>query len=398
VEEDQLPPGDSPAAPPDPEQDPDAALEALATDHVPAGVTRRRLARAALAGLRQARRTARWGMGLAALALALAVALAIVTLTRDGEGESDSGTGGGANDAAAIAAAGRPATVLVRASGRIGTSFGSGVVIDAAEGLVLTNFHVIGSGGDIEAGRPAALGRASVRAAAPCDDLALLEVDGLEGAESLPLGSQKEIAQGDQVVALGYPASAAGGSSLTTTAGVVSAVHTSLRLPAPDSPRFLNLVQTDAALNPGNSGGPLVGRDGTLVGINTILFQGTGATPVNDQGYAVGVDRIRAVLGELRKSHSIGWFGAGLLVPPPQLLRRRRLPDGLLVTAAAAGTSAESAGVEEVLVIAVGDRPVGGTLAGYCKAVEGVHSGDTRVLTVITGPRRRPKQVQVEFE
>jgi S1-C subfamily serine protease len=395
--EDQQPPGESDAAPPDPEQDPDAALEALATDHVPAGVTRRRLARAALEGLRRARRTARWGIGLAALALVLAVALAIVTLTRDNEGGGPSGSAG-RSDAAAIAAAGGPATVLVRASGRIGASFGSGVVIDAAEGLVLTNFHVIGTGGEIEAGRPGALRPASVRAAAPCDDLALLEVDGLEGSESLPLGSQKEIAQGDQVVALGYPASAAGGSSLTTTAGVVSAVHTSLRLPAPDSPRFLNLVQTDAALNPGNSGGPLVGDDGRLVGINTILFQGTGDTPINDQGYAVGVDRIRAVLGGLRESHSIGWFGAGLLVPPPDLLRRGRLPDGLLVTAAAAGTSAESAGVEEVLVIAVGDRPVGGTLAGYCKAVEGVHSGDARVLTVITGPRRRPKHVQVEFE
>lgn len=85
-------------------------------------------------------------------------------------------------------------------------------------------------------------------------------------------------------------------------------------------------------------------------------------------------------------------------MPPPELLRRERLPEGLLVTAAAAGTSAESEGVEEVLMIAVGDRPVGGTVAGYCSAVEGVQSGDARVLTVVTGPRRRPWKVQVEFE
>jgi putative serine protease PepD len=228
--------------------------------------------------------------------------------------------------------------------------------------------------------------------------LALLEVDSLEGFEQLPLGSQDEVAQGDQVVALGYPASASGGTSLTTTAGVVSAVQTSLRLPAPDSPRFLNHVQTDAALNPGNSGGPLVGEDGKLVGVNTILFQVVGATPINDQGYAVGVDRIRAVLGRLRDSRSLGWFGAGLLVPPPELLRRIRLPEGLLVTGAAEGTSAKSAGVEEVLMIAVGDRPVGGTLAGYCQAVEGVQSGDARVLTVVTGPGRDPQKVRVEFE
>ena len=389
-------PDESHAGAPDPEQDPDAALEALASDDVAAGRSRRRLARAALEGLRQARRTARIGVGLAVLALLTAVALAVFTLTREADNQPTVAEGGG--DAASVVASARPATVLVRARGAAGTSSGSGVVIDAADGLVLTNFHVIGSGGDVEAGSPGRLEPAKVRGAAPCDDLALLEVEDLEGFEALALGSQAEVAQGDPVVALGYPASASGSSSLTTTAGVVSAVRTSLRLPAPDSPRFLNLVQTDAALNPGNSGGPLVGPDGKLVGINTILFQGSREAPISSQGYAVGVDRIRAVLENLRASRSIGWFGAGLIVPPPELLRRGRLPEGLLVTAAAAGTSAQSAGVEEVLMIAVGDRPVGGTVAGYCKAVEGVRSGDARVLTVITGPQRRPRRVQVEFE
>ena len=146
------------------------------------------------------------------------------------------------------------------------------------------------------------------------------------------------------MVALGNPASASGGSSLTTTAGVVSAVRTSLRAPAPDSPRFLDLVQTDAALSPGNSGGPLVGRDGKLVGINTILFQGSREVPINSQGYAVGVDRIRAVIENLRESRSIGWFGAGLIVPSPELLRRGRLPDGLVVTAAAGGPARRAPG------------------------------------------------------
>jgi serine protease DegQ len=380
------------AGPPDPEHDPDAALEALANEEIPSGRARRRLARAALEGLRGARRTARLGLAVAIVALGAAVALAVITLSRDDQQRA------GAGGAEALVAAGRPSTVLVRDRGLGRSSFGSGVVVDAADHLVLTNFHVIGIGGELEVGRPGRLSPASVRAAAPCDDLALLEVDDLEGFRDLQLGSQDDVAQGDQVVALGYPASASGGASLTTTAGVVSAVRTSLRLPAPDSPRFLNLVQTDAALNPGNSGGPLVGEDGRLVGINTILFQGLAGTPINDQGYAVGVDRIRAVLEELRDSHSIGWFGAGLLVPPPELLRRGHLPPGLLVTGAARGTSAESAGVEEVLILAVGNRRVGGTLAGYCRAVEGVKSGDVRELTVITGPRRPPQRVRVEFE
>jgi S1-C subfamily serine protease len=179
---------------------------------------------------------------------------------------------------------------------------------------------------------------------------------------------------------------------------VVSAVRTSLRLPTPDSPRFSNLVQTDAALNPGNSGGPLVGEEGTLVGVSTILFQGTASAPVSDQGYAVGADRIRPVLAEMREGRSLGWFGAGLLVPPPGLLQSRDLPKGLLVTTAAEGTSAETIGLEEVLLTRIGGREVGGTLAGYCDAVEGVESGDARPVTVIAGPRGREQTVRVVFE
>ena len=142
------------------------------------------------------------------------------------------------------------------------------MIVDAAKGLVLTNFHVIALGPDLQAGTPNRLDDAEVRAAAPCEDLALLHVEGLEDRRAIPLGRQADVQQGDQVVALGYPASASGGEELTSTAGVVSSVRTPLRIPAPDQPRFTNLVQTDAALGPGNSGGPLVGGGGRLVGIN----------------------------------------------------------------------------------------------------------------------------------
>jgi S1-C subfamily serine protease len=375
-------------------EDPDEVLAALAEGEMPPSpARRRRFGRAALEGLRRARRTARIGIGLAALALVAAVALGIAALS----GEDGSG-GGSAPDASALAAAGRPATVFVRASGLGQESFGSGVVVDADEGLVLTNFHVVGLGEDVQAGRPDDLDDASVVAAAPCDDLALLDVEGLDGFEPLALGSQEDLAQGDQVVALGYPASASGGVSLTSTAGVVSAVRTSLRKPTPDSPRFANLVQTDAALNPGNSGGPLVGEDGRLVGVSTILFRGTRKQPVNDQGYAVGVDRIRTVLDELREGRSLGWFGAGLLVPPPDLLRREQLPDGLLAASAAEGTSAEAIGLEDVLITEIGRRPVGRTLSSYCEAVVGVESGDARRVKLIAGPGRVERTVRVVFE
>lgn len=105
-------------------------------------------------------------MGLAALALIVAVALGVFTLTRGNDAQTR--VARESEGAGAIVAAARPATVLVRSRGVAGTSLGSGVVVDAAERLVL---------------------------AAPCDDLALLEVESLKGFETLPLGAQDDIAQ-----------------------------------------------------------------------------------------------------------------------------------------------------------------------------------------------------------
>ena len=290
----------------DPEEDPEAALEALAEGQAPeTPARRRRLARAALFGLRDARRSARIGMGVAALALVVALGIGVLALTRDTGDE-----GGGSVVTDDIAAGARSGTIYIRSRGLGQESVGTGVLVDADEGLVLTNFHVIAIGGDLRAGAPDRLDDAEVRAAAPCEDLALLEVEGVDDRNAITLGRQGDVAQGDPVVALGYPLSASGGKSLSTTAGVVSSVRTPLRLPAPDQPRLTNLVQTDAALGAGNSGGPLVGADGRLVGINTILFTGAADAPSAEQGYAIGVDRVRELLADFREGRSRAWFGA----------------------------------------------------------------------------------------
>jgi S1-C subfamily serine protease len=380
----------------DPEEDPEAALEALAEGQAPeTPARRRRLARAALYGLRDARRSARIGMGLAAVALAVALGIGVLALTR---GSEEEGAGGGAAVTDDIVAGARPGTIYIRSRGLGQEAIGTGVVIDADEGLVLTNFHVVSLGDDLQAGTPDGLDDAEVRAAAPCEDLALLEVEGLDGRRAIPLGRQADVAQGDPVVALGYPVSASGGKSLTTTAGVVSSVKTPLRIPSPDQPRLTNLVQTDAALGAGNSGGPLVGADGRLVGVNTILFTGAADAPSAEQGYAIGVDRVRDVLADLRDGRSRAWFGAGLLTPPPAILARERLPAGMLATSAQDGTSADRLRLEEVLITAIGGRRVTSSLASYCRAVAGVDSGESRDVTVIAGPGRREQTVSVEFD
>jgi S1-C subfamily serine protease len=376
-----------------PEEDPEAALEALAEGSAPeSAARRRRLARAALYGFRDARRSARMGMAVAALALLVAVGVGVLALTRGDGGARGGGAGALTDD---IVASARPGTVYIRARGLGQQSSGTGVLVDERRGLVLTNFHVIALGNDLQAGSPDRLDDAKVLAAAPCEDLALLEVQGLEGRHAIPLGRQDHVEQGDPVVALGYPVSASGGKSLTSTAGVVSSVNTPLRIPARDQPHFNNLVQTDAALGAGNSGGPLVGADGRLVGVNTILFTGGPGNPTAEQGYAIGVDRVREVLGDFRAGHSRAWFGAGLLTPPPGVLRRERLPDGMLATGAAEGTSAEKLRLEEVLITAIDGKPVGSTLASYCSAVGDARSGDTLDVTVVVGPSGRRQTVSV---
>ena len=324
----------------------------------------------------------------------MALGVAVLSLSRNGDDEPARA----ATVTEDIVASARPGTVYIRARGVGQEASGSGVIVDAAEGLVLTNFHVIALGPDLQAGTPQRLDDAEVRAAAPCEDLALLHVEGLEGRRAVPLGRQADVQQGDQVVALGYPASASGGRSLTSTAGVVSSVQTPLRVPAADQPQFTNLVQTDAALGPGNSGGPLVGAGGRLVGVNTILFTGSAEQPGSDQGYAIGVDRVRDVLSDFREGRSRAWFGAGLLTPPPGILRRQGLPAGMLVTGAQDGTTAEELRLEEVLLTAVDGRRVGSSLASYCRAVGDARSGDELDMTVLTGPGRKRQTVTVELD
>jgi S1-C subfamily serine protease len=391
-----------------PEDDPEAALEALAEGSAPESpARRRRLARAALYGFRDARRSGRIGIAVAAAALAVAIVVGVLALTRDGDGGSggDAADDGGAATVpprevkavtAGTIARARGGTVYIRSRALNQQLTGTGILIDARRGLVLTNFHVVALGSDIQAGRPDRLDDAQIAAAAPCEDLALLKVQGLQNRRPIELGDQKQVKQGDPVAALGYPVSASGGRALTSTAGVVSSVSTALRIQAAEQPRYSNLVQTDAALAPGNSGGPLVGADGRLVGVNTIILSsGQGGA---GQGYAIGVDRVREVLGDLRRGRSRAWFGAGMITPSERFLRRERLPAGVLVTGAQGGTAAVGSGLEGVLVTRVDGRRVGRSLAGYCSAMGRHRSGDTVELTVVRAAGGSEQPVRVKLE
>ena len=353
--------------------------------------TRRAYLRGMFVAMRNLRRTARVAMGLAAVSLLAAAVILVLAL---------SGAIGG-DDGEAVAEVVRdvaPATVLIRAEYRDEESGGSGWVLDAGRGLVVTNFHVINGGNEFQVGVGDDLRDADLIGAAPCDDLAVLRVDEREGLEDLPLGSQDDVDQGSQVVAIGFPANASLEDEVTSTAGVVSVARSSFRLPVPDSPRFKNLVQTDAALNPGNSGGPLVNRDGELVGVNTAILTEVSGQPIQGQGYAIGVDRVKEVVADLREGRSQGWAGTGFGFLPRRALERRRLPVGVVALGAAPDTSAAEEGVEEVLLTELNGRRLDNTMATYCDAVEDVRSGEVGTFTVIARPGAKPRKVRVKFE
>lgn len=142
-------------------------------------------------------------------------------------------------------------------------SAGSGVIVDAGRGLVVTNFHVVQNAQAVEVGlKDGRKLSAEPVALAPELDLAVLRI-GAKNLPTLPFGDSSKLAVGDTVVAIGNPF----GLGQTVTAGIVSA--TDRPLGQDDSRRF---IQTDAPINPGNSGGPLIDTKGDVIGIASALL------------------------------------------------------------------------------------------------------------------------------
>jgi len=331
---------------------------------------------------------------LAGIATVVAIALVVVIVLRPWDGP------GGATVSEMVADV-KPSTVSVTAlaDGRP-SGGGTGWVLDAGEGLIVTNHHVVNAGNGFVIATEAGATPAEIVGTAPCEDLTVLRVADPSGLETLQLGSQSELEQGDTVVALGFPVTASTTENLIVTEGVVSAVETTFELDAPDVPHYDNVVQTDAPINPGNSGGPLVDLDGNLVGVNTAINRVFGGQIIEGQGYAIGVDRVKEVTPTLRQGTSLAWTGMSLQSANEELLAQAGLPqrDGFVVVGTVAGTPAAQAGFDgPVLVTAVDGQPMDGVMATYCAAVEDKSSGDSAVFTVIPSGETQEEQVEVAF-
>ena len=264
---------------------------------------------------------------------------------------------------------------------------GSGVVV-APDGLILTNSHVAGAAG----GSASRIGvttpdgqqlRARLVGDDPDTDLALLRIVEPVTLPAAPLGDSKRLKRGQLVIAIGNPL----GFESTVTTGVVSALGRSLRS---RTGRLIDdVIQTDAALNPGNSGGPLVSSHGEVVGVNTAVIMGA-------QGicFAVAANTASFVLGELVRHGRvrrafIGISAQQTAIPP----RRRRAAEidqssAVMVATVEAGSAADRAGLKAGDIVLSLD---GQTITGaddLIRALIGERIGRSVAFDVLRGTER----------
>ena len=232
-------------------------------------------------------------------------------------------------------------------------SAGSGVIVDAADGIIMTNYHVVKSSDEVRVslvdGREFT---AEIKGVDPELDIAILKVDAKNLSE-VKFGNSNKLDVGDFVVAIGNPF----GLGQTVTTGIVSALgRTGLGIEG-----YENFIQTDASINPGNSGGALVSLKGDLIGINTAIIAPSGGNV--GIGFAIPVNMAKASMDQILKTGEVkrGQLGISIQDITPELRQAFSLKNGqqgVLVTGVAENSQAEKAGLKAGDVItAIDGRP-----------------------------------------
>ncbi len=241
---------------------------------------------------------------------------------------------------------------------RVQMSAGSGVIVDAGRGLVLSNHHVVKGADEILVTlKDRRHFRARLVGADPGTDIALLRIDA-DNLTALPIGDSELLRVGDFVAAIGNPF----GLGQTVTAGIVSALGRSgLKIEG-----YENFIQTDASINPGNSGGALVNFQGQLIGINTAIIGPSGSNV--GIGFAVPSAMVKAVMRQLVENGEVrrGRLGVEIQDLTPDLADSFDTPantgstvEGALISKVLQGSPAATAGMRPGdIVIGIDGQPV----------------------------------------
>jgi putative serine protease PepD len=262
-----------------------------------------------------------------------------------------------------------------------GEATGTGVVL-TADGEILTNAHVVEGATSVKirfAGETEPRD-ATILASDPGNDLALLKINatGLKPALFAQAGS---VRVGDAVVAIGYALDLDGGPSVTS--GIVSALKRTI---ITDSGALNGLIQTDAPISSGNSGGPLVNMRGEVVGINTAVARSDATSAASNIGFSISVDEIVPVLEQLRglangESREEGFLGVGLA-------ERNDGGQGAIITSVQPDSPADKAGIrEDDIVLSVDGEPIDGQV-GLVAAIRDAAPGQTVEILILRAGTR----------
>ena len=264
-------------------------------------------------------------------------------------------------------------------------SAGSGVIVDAAKGYILTNHHVVENAEEIEVvltdNRSL---KAKVVGSDPGTDIAVLQVENGKGLVQMKLGNSDQVQVGDFVLAIGNPF----GLQHTVTSGIVSALGRSGI--NPDG--YEDFIQTDASINPGNSGGALVNLKGELVGINSAIFSNSGGNI--GIGFAIPVNIAKSIMNQILQFGEVkrGLLGVSISdfnADSAKAYGVEGTAEGALVQEVVDGSAAEKAGIEvgDVIVSVDGQRIK--SASDLRNTVGLKRSGDSVRVDVIRDGKRR---------
>jgi S1-C subfamily serine protease len=286
-------------------------------------------------------------------------------------------------------------------------ALGSGFVIDKA-GHIVTNYHVVEGARSVDVSfSDNESRRARIVGVDPSTDVAVLQVKAPSRALTpLQLGNSDDVHVGDAVVAIGNPF----GLERTVTAGIVSALQRVIQ--APNSYSIDHVIQTDAPINKGNSGGPLLDAQGRVIGVNSQIQSETGGNV--GIGFAVPIDTVKTVAAQLIKTGHAehAFLGIRVQAVTADVARLFRLPasHGLLVASVQPGSAASKAGVragKQQVTVSGETYPLGGdlivgvdgapllTLDQLRDVISGKQPGNTVALEIYRGDKRMTLNVKL---
>ena len=271
---------------------------------------------------------------------------------------------------------------------RQAVSAGSGVIVDAENGYILTNHHVVDGADEIQISTfDGRILDAEVVGSDERTDIAVIRVNADDLVE-MPIGDSESVRVGDFVLAIGNPF----GLSHTVTSGIVSALG---RMGIGNG--LEDFIQTDASINPGNSGGALVNMSGELIGINSAIISRTGGNV--GIGFAVPTEIAGSIMrqlldfGEVRR----GLLGVNIQSIDPEVAQALQIPveRGALITGISPGSAAEQAGLEvDDIIVEVNEKKIDGA-SELANAIGLMTSGEQVEITYIRGDRERTTRAEL---